>query len=65
MKLPFSVPSKTKTLVEKSSPGQIKRALSAVAGEMGSSIWSGFYKAERFHFRLLQARKDDRRRGRY
>ena len=64
MNLPFSIPSKTKTLVKKSSPSQVERALSAVRGEMGSSIWSGFYKAERFHFRLVQARKDDRRRGR-
>jgi len=56
--------SKTKTLAKKSSTNQIERALNAVKGEMGSSIWAGHYKAERFHFRLVQARKDDRRRGR-
>lgn len=61
MKLPFSIFAPTKRIVKKSSPSQVERALNAVRGEQGTSIWSGHLKAERFHMRLKQIRTHDRR----
>ena len=61
MKLGFNLLPKTKPLVKKSTPLQIKKARRAVKGEQGTSLWSGSKKAERFHFRLVQQRKHDRR----
>ena len=60
--LPFTVGAATKRMMRESSPKQIKKALRAVRGEQGASLWAGHKKAERFHFRLKQQRAHDRRR---
>lgn len=55
MKLGFNVLPKTRPLVKKSSPRQIKKARTAIRLVPGSQ------KAERFHFRLVQQRAFDRK----
>jgi len=55
MEFNFKPLNKTKNLLKKSSPKQIQKALFAVKGEWGA------LKAEKFHFRLKQQRKHDRR----
>ena len=55
MQFNFKPLNKTKNLLKKSSPKQIQKALFAVQGEWGA------LKAEKFHFRLKQQRKHDRR----
>lgn len=60
-KFDFNLQPKTKALLKKSTPTQISKAKRAVKREQGSSIWSSFKKSEKFHFRLVQQRKFDRK----
>jgi hypothetical protein len=57
----FQPLKRSRALIKKSKPSQIQKALNAVKGEQGTSLWSGLKKAERFHFRLVQQRAFDRR----